>query len=192
MAKKYEFKPDRTGTSDLGKLYITKKQRKTVLRWSLFALCCLVLLIFQDVLMSHVRIMGATTDLVASAILMICLLCGAESGGVFTLAASFVWVFSGSAPGIYSAVLLTAFGIFLSVFRQMYLRKGWGSTLFCTGLALLGYEMAVFIIGLLLGLTRPDRLGSFLMTVLLTGLTMPLMYPVLSAVSKIGGETWKE
>ena len=130
MAKKYEFKPDRTGTSDLGKLYITKKQRKIVLRWSLFALCCLV--------------------------------------------------------------LLTAFGIFLSVFRQMYLRKGWGSTLFCTGLALLGYEMAVFIIGLLLGLTRPDRLGSFLMTVLLTGLTMPLMYPVLSAVSKIGGETWKE
>ena len=124
MAKKYEFRPDRTGTSDLGKLYITKKQRLKVLKWTLFALCCLVLLILQDVLMSRLSFFGATTDLVACAILMICLLSGAESGGVFAVAASFIWVFSGSAPGIYSAVLLTALGIFLSIFRQMYLRKG--------------------------------------------------------------------
>ncbi len=192
MAKKYEFKPDRTGTSDLGKLYITKKQRLKILKWTLYALCCLVLLIVQDVLMSRVRIFGATTDLVACAILMICLLSGAESGGVFSVAAAFVWVFSGSAPGVYSAVLLTAFGIFLSIFRQMYLRKGYGATLFCTGVALLGYEMSVFVIGLLLGLTRLDRAGSFLLTALITGLTMPIVYPALNAISKIGGETWKE
>ena len=192
MAKKYEFKPDRTGTSDLGKLYITKKQRLKVLKWTLFALCCLVLLILQDVLMSRLSFFGATTDLVACAILMICLLSGAESGGVFAVAASFIWVFSGSAPGIYSAVLLTALGIFLSIFRQMYLRKGYGATVFCTGIALLGYEMAVFVIGLLLGATRLDRAGIFLLTALYSGLAMPLLYPILSAISKIGGETWKE
>ena len=192
MAKKYDFRPDRTGTSDLGKLYITKKQRLKVLKWTLFALCCLVLLIVQDVLMSRLRFFGATTDLVACSILMICLLSGAESGGVFTAAAAFIWVFSGSAPGIYSAVLLTALGIFLSIFRQMYLRKGYGATMFCTGLALLGYEMAVFVVGVLLGVTQLDRAGNFLMTALVTGLTMPLMYPVLNAISKIGGETWKE
>ena len=192
MAKKYEFKPDRTGTSDLGKLYITKKQRLKVLKWTLFSLCCLVLLILQDVLMSRLSFFGATTDLVACGILMICLLSGAESGGVFAVAASFIWVFSGSAPGIYSAVLLTALGIFLSIFRQMYLRKGYGATVFCTGIALLGYEMAVFVIGLLLGATRLDRAGIFLLTALYSGLVMPLLYPILSAISKIGGETWKE
>ena len=192
MAKKYEFRPDRTGTSDLGKLYITKKQRLKVLKWTLFALCCLVLLILQDVLMSRLSFFGATTDLVACAILMICLLSGAESGGVFAVAASFIWVFSGSAPGIYSAVLLTALGIFLSIFRQMYLRKGYGATVFCTGIALLGYEMAIFVIGLLLGATRLDRAGFFLLTALYSGLAMPLLYPILSAISKIGGETWKE
>ena len=192
MAKKYEFRPDRTGTSDLGKLYITKKQRLKVLKWTLFALCCLVLLILQDVLMSRLSFFGATTDLVACGILMICLLSGAESGGVFAVAASFIWVFSGSAPGIYSAVLLTALGIFLSIFRQMYLRKGYGATVFCTGIALLGYEMAVFVIGLLLGATRLDRAGIFLLTALYSGLVMPLLYPILSAISKIGGETWKE
>lgn len=192
MAKKYEFRPDRTGTSDLGKLYITKKQRLKVLKWTLFSLCCLVLLILQDVLMSRLSFFGATTDLVACAILMICLLSGAESGGVFAVAASFIWVFSGSAPGIYSAVLLTALGIFLSIFRQMYLRKGYGATVFCTGIALLGYEMAVFVIGLLLGATRLDRAGNFLLTALYSGLAMPLLYPILSAISKIGGETWKE
>ena len=111
---------------------------------------------------------------------------------MFSVAAAFVWVFSGSAPGVYSAVLLTAFGIFLSIFRQMYLRKGYGATLFCTGVALLGYEMSVFVIGLLLGLTRLDRAGSFLLTALITGLTMPIVYPALNAISKIGGETWKE
>lgn len=192
MAKKYEFRPDRTGTSDLGKLYITKKQRLKVLKWTLFALCCLVLLILQDVLMSRLSFFGATTDLVACGILMICLLSGAESGGVFAVAASFIWVFSGSAPGIYSAVLLTALGIFLSIFRQMYLRKGYGATVFCTGIALLGYEMAIFVIGLLLGATRLDRAGIFLLTALYSGLAMPLLYPILSAISKIGGETWKE
>ena len=192
MAKKYEFKPDRTGTSDLGKLYITRQQRMKVLKWTLFALCCLVLLIVQDVLMSRFRVFGATTDLVACGILMICLLTGAESGGVFALAASFVWVFSGSAPGLYSAVLLTALGIFLSIFRQMYLRKGWGTTMFCAGLALLGYETAVFVIGLLLGAARLDRWGSFLMTAAVSCLAMPVLYPPLNAISKIGGETWKE
>lgn len=192
MAKKYEFKPDRTGTSDLGKLYITKQQRQKVLKWALFSLCCLVLLVVQDVLMSRLRIFGATTDLVACAILMTCLLTGAETGGVFALAASFVWVFSGSAPGVYSAVLVTALGIFLSVFRQMYLRKGWGATMFCTGLALLGYEMAVFVIGLLLGVTRLDRWSCFLLTAAISCLALPLIYPPLNAISKIGGETWKE
>lgn len=192
MAKKYDFKPDRTGTSDLGKLYITKKQRLKFLKWALFSLFCLVLLVVQDVLMSRLRIFGAATDLVACAILLICLLTGAESGGIFTLIASAVWFFSGSAPGVYSIVLLTALGIFLSIFRQMFLRKGYGSTIFCAGAALLGYEMAVFIVGLLLGVTRLDRAMAFLLTAFITGLTMPVMYPVLNAISKIGGETWKE
>lgn len=192
MAKKYEFRPDRTGSGDLGKLYITKKQRLTALRWALFSLCCLVLLVLQDVLMSQLSLFGATTDLVACAILMICMLSGAESGGIFALTASLMWSFSGSAPGIYSVVLLTALGIFANIFRQMFLRKGYGATMFCTGTALLVYELAVFVMGLLTGLTHPARLGSFALTALYSGLAMPVLYPIFNAISRIGGETWKE
>lgn len=192
MARKYEFKPDRTGSGDLGKLYITKKQRLRLLKWALFSLCCLVLLVVQDVILSHFRLFGATTDLVACAILMICLLTGAESGGIFALAASLFWSFSGSAPGIFCVVLLTALGIFASIFRQMYLRKGPGAVVFCTGLALMLYELGVFAMGLLLGVTQPDRVVSFLLTALYSSLVMPLLYPILNAVSRIGGETWKE
>ena len=76
--KKYEFKPDRTGTNPFKRLYITRLQRKQILKWGLYALVCLVVLIIQDVIMSRVRFSGATTDLVPCLILLISIYEGVE------------------------------------------------------------------------------------------------------------------
>ena len=41
--RKRDFKPDSTGKGLLSKLYLTPRQRLTILKWTLFGLCLLVL-----------------------------------------------------------------------------------------------------------------------------------------------------
>ena len=58
-------------------------------------LCALVL---QDTMLGRIRICGATTDLAVCVIMLIGVMEGAESGGVFALCAGVFYHFSGSAP----------------------------------------------------------------------------------------------
>lgn len=190
--RKYEFKPDRTGAGLLSKLYITQTQRQTLLKWALYSLVCLIMLIVQDTLMSGIHFFGATTDLFCAAVLLVCLLEGAESGGLFCLWAGLFYWFSGSAPGLYSIVLLPLLGIFASVFRQAYLHKGLLSATLCAGVSLMVYEMTVFAIGALLGQTLLQRYDIFLLTGLYSVLLLPVLYPIVHAIGRIGGESWKE
>ena len=190
--KKYEFRPDIERNDILGKILLTKQQRQSVLRWLLFSMVCLAGLILQDVVMSRVSILGATTDLVPCCILAVCIMQGAESGCIFALIASLIYYFSGSAPGPYVIPLITAISIVAAIFRQGYLRKGFSSLLLCAAVGLLLYELSIFGIGLFLGHTRLDRLVRFFLTALWTLATAPVLYPILLSIGKIGGETWKE
>ena len=190
--KKYEFRPDIERNDILGKILLTKQQRQSVLRWLLFSMVCLAGLILQDVVMSRVSILGATTDLVPCCILAVCIMQGAESGCIFALIASLIYYFSGSAPGPYVIPLITAISIVAAIFRQGYLRKGFSALLLCAAVGLLLYERSIFGIGLFLGHTRLDRLVRFFLTALWTLATAPVLYPILLSIGKIGGETWKE
>ena len=190
--RKNEFRPDNQDAGLLHKLYLTKKQRQSALRWLLYGVVCILALVLQDVVFSRLRFWGAVTDLPACAILMTCVLLGAETGGLFTLVASMLFLFSGTAPGEYTIIALTVLGIIAAAFRQGYLRKCFSSTLLCTGTALMLYELLVFITELFLEHTIPSRFGVFCLTGLLSWAAMPILYPILLAIGKIGGETWKE
>lgn len=190
--RKYEFRPDTVRNDILGKLLLTRKQRKTLLRWTLFGLVCLVALLLQDVVMSRVSIFGATTDLVPCCILTICILQGAESGCVFALSASVFFFLSGSSPGAQCIPLITALAVFAAMFRQAYLRQGFATLMLCLVLSLMLYELASFGIALFLGHTLTARLGTTCLSGLITLITAPLLYPILTSIGKIGGETWKE
>lgn len=190
--KKYEFRPDTTRTDVLGKILLTRKQRQTLLRWVLFSTVCLVGLLLQDVVMSRVRIFGATTDLVPCLIFCICILQGAESGCVFALCASLIYYFSGSSPGVACIPLITALAVFAATFRQAYLRRGITALLLCLGACLIIYELATFGIALFLLHTHIGRIGTALLTAVLSFVAAPIVYPILIPIGKIGGETWKE
>ena len=192
MAKKYEFRPDKTGQSFLDKFHLTQYQRKSLLKWLLYALVLLALSVFQDVILSNVRFMGATTDLVPCGIVLICLMEGAESGCVFVLVASLLYLFSGSAPGFYTVPILTALASGVTIFQQSYLHKTFSTLLLCTTVAMFIYELSVFTIGLVVGLTLPDRLTAFCLTAGMSLLAVPVLYPFVRAIGKIGGETWKD
>lgn len=192
MAKKNDFKPDKAHAGWLSKLYITPAQRRSILKWALYALVLLVISLLQDVVLCNFRLFGATTELVPCVIILICLLEGSQTGCVFSLVASLFYWFSGAALGAYAMVLITALSIFVTMFRQGYLQKGFGAAMLCTGVAVLVYELALFLLGAILGLTPWGRFGGFLLTAALTLLAAPVLYPLLLAIESIGGETWKE
>lgn len=192
MLKKNEFKPDKPRSGPFDKLILTQKQRRSVLRWGLYSLVLVVLSVLQDVLLCRFRLFGATTELVPCGIFLICITEGAEKGSIFSLCASVVYLFSGTPAGNYVIVFITALGIGVTLFRQSYLHKGFSATMLCTVAAMLVYEMAVFFIGLFLGQTTFGRIGSHFLTGLLTLVAAPVLYPIVNAISTIGGEAWKE
>lgn len=192
MAKKYEFKQDKQGTGFWSKLYLTKKQRRSILRWALYALVLLVASVVQDVILCRFRLLGATTDLVPCGIILICILEGAQKGSIFALTASLLHMFAGGMPGVYSMVFLTVLAVCVSILRQAYLQKGLGATLLCTGIAMVMYVLLNFAMGLFLGLTLPSRLGGILLSAVLTLPAVLILNPICMSIEALGGETWKE
>ncbi len=192
MAKKYEFRDDKPHSGLLDKLYITPKQRLSILKWTLLALAVLSLSVLQDVVLCRFRLFGATTDLVPCAIILICVIEGVERGSVFALCAATVYQFSGTAPGMYAMVFITLLAIAAAIFRQSYLQKGFSAAFVCAGGGLIIYELLVFLTGLFLGLSYPGRMLGFVITDGLTLLFLPLLYPIFLLIGSIGGSTWNE
>lgn len=192
MAKKQQFRPDKPRAGVLSKLYLTKKQRRSLFKWLLYSLVLLVLSVLQDVILSRVRLFGAATELVPCGIFLICILEGTHTGSVFALAASLAYLFSGTAPGTYAMVFIVVLAVLVCIFRQAYLQKGFSAAMLCTAAAMLAYELAVFAIGLFLGLTAPGRIVGFCITAALSLIAAPILYPIVLSIGSLGGESWKE
>lgn len=190
--KKAEFKPDSTGSKWSGFLHMTNAQRDTWIRWGSYVLILVLLCMIQDVIMSKIHILGATTDLVASAILLLTVMHGVEVGSIFVLIASLLYYFSGSAPGPYCVILLTFLGIGASMLRQVYLHRGLMAITFCAGASLMLYEVGTFLIGVFTGLTYGGRVFSFLLTGIMSWAFMLVLYPLFHKIGLKGGNTWKE
>lgn len=190
MAKKYEFKPDKPRSGILSKLFLTKQQRRSVLKWTLYAVMLVALSVLQDVLLSRFRFLGGTTELVPCGIFLICVLEGVEKGSIFSLIASFCYLFSGSAAGYYSVMFLTALAIGVTAFRQSYLQRGFGAALLCVSVAMTVYEFAVFLIVVFLGQAPWSAFPGFVVTISLTLPAVPVLYPFCLLIG--GGDTWNE
>lgn len=192
MAKKQDFRPDKPKNAIISHLILTRKQQKTLLKWVLYTTLLILISVIQDVVLSQVRIQGATTELIPCAIFLICLLEGAETGSIFTLIASLLYLFSGTAPGPYSMVAITFYGIGVCIFRQAYLQETFSSAFLCTAVAMFAYVATNFLFGLFLGLTPLTRYTGFLITIGLTLVSVPILYPILKAIGAFGGNKWKE
>lgn len=190
--RKYEFRPDKTQSSLFNKLYLTKQQRLTLLRWVLYALILVTLSVVQDVVLSKVHIFGATTDLVPCAIILICVQLGSERSAVFSLIAALLYKFSGTAPGYYVVALIPILGVMAAAVRKSLFRKSLSSTMLCACTAVMLYEMGIFAFGLLFQSTTLVRVTRFLLTGGLSLLSYPILYPLTTAIEKIGENTWKD
>ena len=187
-----DFKPDVQKATWAKTTKLTKLQQLRLARWALYVLTVVACLVLQDVLMSQVSILGATTDLPACAILMITVLEGTEIGSIFVLIASTLYYFSGNAPTAYCIGLMVAFGIGATLFRQMFWHRSKGSLILCASIALTGYELGLFAVGIMTDLTRWSRLPAFFLTAVLSCLVLIPLYSLIYKIGLIGGNTWKE
>ena len=62
----------------------------------------------------------------------------------------------------------------------------------CTAGALSIYELAMFLLAAILGMTPWGRFLGFLITGAMSMILAPILYPLLRAIESIGGELWKE
>lgn len=190
--KRNEFRPDPTTSTWLKTRRLTRLQKLRLLKWVLYALIVILCLVIQDVIMSQLRLFGATTDLAVGAILLITVIEGTDVGSLFVLIASMLYWFSGSAPTPICIALLTTFGIGATMFRQMFWHRSRGTLTLCACLALTAYELGLFVTGIMQGLTYFGRLPSFLLTSAYTCLVMIPLYTLVNKTGLIGGNTWKE
>ncbi len=187
-----EFKPDATHATWLKTLRMTQQQRLRLLKWVGYVSTIILALVIQDVIMSQVRIFGATTELAVSVILLITVMEGTEVGSLFVLIASTLYYYSGTAPGAYSIGLMCFLGIAVTLLRQMYWNRSRSAIVLCAGVAALGYELGLYAVGIFSGLTRWDKLMPFLLTGVFNILVMIPLYPLIYKIGLIGGNTWKE
>ena len=197
MAKKrrkrsIEFKPDPQTATWVKTFHLTVQQRLQLAKWALYILTIVLCLVVQDVLMSRIRIFGATTDLTVCAILLITVIEGTDTGSLFVLIASTLYYFSGSAPGAYVIALMSFLGVAAVLLRQLYWHRSKGSIVLCTGIALMLYEIGLFVVGIAIGLTLPSRLIYFLLTGAYSCLALIPLYSIIYKIGSIGGNTWKE
>ena len=82
--------------------------------------------------------------------------------------------------------------ILVGLFRQLYWHRSFASLALCVSVAIMLYEMILFAIGLISGLTILPRISVFALTGAITCITMLPMYPLVRIISKIGGESWKD
>ena len=187
-----EFRPDPATSTWLKTRKLTRQQRLRLFKWLMYALIVIMSLVIQDVIMSQLRLFGATTDLAVGAILLITVIEGTDVGSLFVFIASILYWFSGSSPTPVSIILLTALGIGATMFRQMFWHRSRGTLTLCACLALTAYELGLFVTGLMQGLTYWGRLPSFLLTSVYTSLVMIPLYSLVNKTGLIGGNTWKE
>ena len=187
-----DFKPDAKVSTWAKTSRLTALQRLRLLKWSLYAAVIILSLVVQDVVMSQLNLLGGTTDLAVAVILLITVIEGTEAGSLFVLIASLFYYFSGTAPGAYCIALMTVLGIAAVMFRQLYWHRSKGSIVLCAAIALMGYELGLFAIGLFEELTLWKHLSAFVLTGLYSCATLLAYYPLIYKIGLIGGNTWKE
>ena len=187
-----DFKPDARVSTWAKTARMTAQQRQRLLKWILYTTVIVLSLVVQDVLMSQLNLLGGTTDLPVAVILLITVIEGTEVGSLFVLIASTLYYFSGTAPGAYCIGLMCALGIAAVMFRQLYWHRSKGSIMLCAGIALMGYELGLFAVGLFSELTLWSYFGNFVLTGIYSCASLLVFYPLIYKIGLIGGNTWKE
>ena len=181
--------------------HLTKLQWQGILKWSLYALVLLALLLLQTVVLATRPVFGAKLCLVPIAVCCVCIREGPEKGGLFALLASLIWCLSGEDYGNLILAVLPIGSILAAVLCRAVLTDRFFPTALCCLVVSLLTASAVFAFKLILppGASAANGWQAKTVTVsldnywrvllpgvLISMLSFPPLYGLVKLISRIG------
>lgn len=168
-------------------LHLTKRQWYGILKWTLYALLSLFVLITQGVLCAQYPLFGLKLSFMPMLLVCICIREGTEKGGLFCLIATTVLCLSKTDYGSLSVALLTILAIFSAALCRAVLAEGLWSVALCCFFVSVINEAVIVLLRSVLNRTAISNLWRVaLPACLLSMLVCPLLYVVVRAIGKIG------
>lgn len=169
-------------------VHLTRLQWLGILKWSLYGLLTLLVLLLQTVLLAQLPIRGAKLDPMPALIVCVCVREGPEKGGVYAILAALFWCLSGAFFGNISVAVIPIGAILSAVLcRAVLTLRLLPTALCCLGVTLVN---ASAIFGFKLILPPTVELSNYWRVLLPgVGLSMafvPLHYALVKLISRIG------
>ena len=177
--------------------HLTKLQWQGILKWSLYGLLTLLVLLLQTVVLAKLPIWGARLTPLPALIVCVCVREGPEKGGVYAILAALLWCLSGADFGNLSVAVIPVGAILSAVLCRAVLTLRFLPTALCAfGVSLLN-ACVIFAFKLILPPTVPLIVNpptvalENLWRVLLPGeilsmVFMPIHYVLVKRIGRIG------
>ena len=168
--------------------HLTKSQWLGILKWSLYGLLTLVVLLLQTVVLSQLPVFGVKLAPLPVLIVCVCVWEGPEKGGIYAILATLFWCLSGADYGNISVMVIPVGAILSAVLcRAVLTLRFLPAALCCLGVTLANAS-AIFVFKLIL---PPVVAVSNYWRILLPGiclsmLFMPIHYALVKLIGRIG------
>ena len=169
-------------------VHLTKRQWLGILKWSLYGLLTLLVLLLQTVVLSQLPVRGVKLSPLPALIVCVCVREGPEKGGVYAILATLFWCLSGADFGNLSVAVIPIGAMLSAVLCRAVLTMGFVPTaLCCLGVTLVDAAV-IFVFKLIL---PPTVALENLWRLLLPGVAMsmvfvPIHYGLVKLISRIG------
>ena len=168
--------------------HLTKTQWQGILKWSLYGLLTLLVLLLQTVVLSKLPVWGAKLTPLPALIVCVCVNEGPEKGGVYAILAALLWCLSGADFGNLSVAVIPVGAMLSAVLCRAVLTLRFAPTALCAFAVTLLNAAAIFVFKLIL---PPTLALENLWRVLLPGAAlsmvfMPIHYVLVQWIGRIG------
>lgn len=169
-------------------LHLTRLQWLGILKWSLYGLLTLAVLLLQTVLLAQLPILGIKLMPLPVLIVCVCVREGPEKGGVYAILATLFWCLSGADYGNLSVALIPIGSMLSAVLCRAVLTLRLLPTSLCCLAVTLVNATAIFVFKMILPptLTLDQYWRVLLPEVLLSMTFVPLHYALVKLIGRIG------
>lgn len=170
------------------KLYLTASQRREILKWTLYALVFLALLLNQTTLLGKFPIFGLKLNFVPLLLVCICIKEGPERGGIFCLITTLIQALSGVDYGGLSIAALTVCAVVSGILCNSVLNNRFLPALLCSFVTLVINETVIILFRVVLDRTAIQNLWlKAVPACALSLVAFPVIYLLVKAIEKTGG-----
>ena len=169
-------------------VHLTRLQWQGILKWSLYGLLTLLVLLLQTVVLSKLPVWGAKLTPLPALIVCVCVREGPEKGGVYAILATLFWCLSGADYGNLSVAVIPVGAILSAVLCRAVLTLRFLPTALCCLAVTLLNATVIFAFKLIL---PPTVALSGFWRLLLPGAALsmafvPVHYVLVKLISRIG------